>query len=174
MYKTLHFWLVAFLSGLFGGLLVFVLLFTFNLLIDKSFSLVYVMVYLFPLFIMWYATVLLRDRFGMGVISFWQALFFSALTGFICALVMSAAIYYVYTHLNAPALQHRANQLEAGLLQSAIEGNLQEKKNLVRNLMSPQQLAKYFGLLNLILLLPYALFIAIFARRKNRFLDESI
>ncbi len=174
MYKTLHFWLVAPLSGLFGGLLVFVLLFTFNLLLDRSFSLIYVMVYLFPLFIMWYATAVIRDRFGMGVISFRQAFFFSAFTGIITAFVMSVVIYYVYTHLNAPALQYRANQLEAELLQSAIHGDLQEKKSMVRSLMNPRQLALYFGMLNLILMPVFALFIAIFAKRKNRYLDESL
>ncbi len=174
MHKAVHFWMVTLLSGLFGGLLVFILLFTFNLLIDRSFSLIFFIVYLAPLFVLWFSVSWLRDSFGQEVISFRQGFFTAALTGIVLTAIMSLAIYYVYSHLNYPALQQRTVLLETELMQSGNMEGLTQKKQLVQQLMSPKNLALFFTWVNLALLPFYAFFIAIFAKRKNRYLDESL
>jgi ABC-type multidrug transport system fused ATPase/permease subunit len=174
MHKAVHFWMVTLLSGFFGGLLVFILLFTFNLLINKSFSLIFMIVYLAPLFVLWFSVSWLRDSFGKEVISFRQGFFTAALTGIILTAIMSLAIYYVYSHLNYPALEHRTILLETELMQVGNMEDLSQKKQLVKQLMSPENLALFFTWVNLILLPFYAFFIAIFAKRKNRYLDESL
>ncbi len=173
MHKTIHFWLVILLSGLFGGLLIFVLLFTFNLLLDSYFSFLYLFIYLSPLVVMHFATTRLRDYFGQGVISFRQAFTTSFFTGLITALVISLTIYFVYAHLNSPALEQRFSLLESEISQQGSPDDIRHKRQMLRSLIHPKSMAIYFGVVNLLLLPLYAFLIAIFAKRKNRYLDPA-
>lgn len=173
MYKNVHFWVVIFLSGLFGGLLIFVLLFTFNLLLNSYFSFLYLFIYLSPLVVMHFATTRLRDFFGQGVMSMKQAFVTAFSAGFLSALVMSLTIYFVYAYLNSPALEHRFSTLEAEMLRQGNMEELRQKRQLLRSLINPKSMAIYFGAVNLLLLPLYAFLIAIFAKRKNKYLDPA-
>jgi hypothetical protein len=172
MHKAVHFWLVTLVSGFFGGLLVFVLLITLNLLIDNSFSLFFLTVYLAPLFVMWFSVRWLRDYFGCGKISFRQGFITAVITGIVLTVVMSLSIYCVYSHFNYPAINQRTIVLESELLQAVNSHELQYRKNLVQRLMSPKNLAFFFMLVNFFLLPFYTIFIAIFAKRNNKYLNE--
>lgn len=176
MYKTRHFWTVALFTGFFSGLLAFVLLSLLMFLASESFSPLYIMVYLLPFFTMSYAAVRLRDRYGLGMLRFSQGFRLSFTTGLVSALVFSATIYFVFSFLFMPGLFQRANMLEAdfvlnnpGLPLSEIK----EKKELIQQMLTPLSLSVYFFIINALVLPLAAFIIAIFARRRNRLIEDT-
>ncbi|MBU1010775.1 MAG: DUF4199 family protein [Bacteroidetes bacterium] len=174
MHKQIDFWIVGLVTGFFGGLLTFLLLFVVNLLVNNNYSFVFGTVYLAPAFFMAYACARLRGKYGSGVLSYGSGFRLSLLTGLVTALVMSVAIYFVYTYLYTPTLSYRLGRLESELVgKQATAGYaaIAEKQQTLRNLMSPLNLSLLFAAVNLALSPVYAVIIAIFARRKNRFLE---
>ncbi|MDP3462278.1 MAG: DUF4199 domain-containing protein [Bacteroidales bacterium] len=174
LYKTWQFWLVGLFTGFFGGLLTFLLLFLVNLLVVKEYSYLYLFVYLAPLFFLWFSCLRLRNNYAQGVLSFGSGFRLSLLTGLILVSVLSLAIYFVYTYLNNPTLEFRINRIETDLVSKEAANGLQSinsKRQFLREIMSPAYLAIVHAIVNLSLLPVYAFLIAIFARRKNRFLD---
>jgi hypothetical protein len=174
MYKNWQFWVVGSFTGFFGGLLTFLILFLVNLLVVSEYSYLYLAAYITPAFFYWYACTRLRNRYAQGVMSFSTGFRLSLLTGLILITLMSAAIYFVYTYLNNPTLEFRINRIETELISNEATsglGKINSTRQFVRELMTPKYLAVMQATVNLVLLPVYAFFIAIFARRKNRYLD---
>jgi hypothetical protein len=174
MYKNWQFWVVGSFTGFFGGLLTFLILFLVNLLVVKEYSYLYVAVYIAPAFFYWYACIRLRNHYAQGVLSFGSGFRLSLLTGIILTAIMSAAIYFVYLYLNNPTLEFRINRIETELISKEASsglGKINSTRQFVRELMTPKYLAILQATVNLALLPVFALIIAIFARRKNRYLD---
>jgi hypothetical protein len=174
MHKLWHFWLVGILSGLFSGLIMLVLYFSVNYLANNYFSVYYIFIYFFPLLSLWTACYVLRHFFGLGVLRFKHAFRLSLLTSFISAIVFSIGMYFVFTYLNQPSTGARSTLIESEY-QLGRQGlsfeEIKDKKEQLQLFLSPFSIAFMYFLLNIVLTPFFALIIAIFARRKNRFIE---
>lgn len=86
-------------------------------------------------------------------------------------------IYFIFTHLLQTTLDHRVLFLESQILasdpgQSLVD--IKEKKQLIQKMLTPFSMAVYYFIVNMVLLPVFALIIAIFAKRRNRFIDDDI
>lgn len=172
-YNIFQFWIVGLLTGLFTGLLTFVLYFGFNLVADRSFSFLFILIYLLPAFGMYYAVIRLRNRYGRGVIKFNQAFRLALLTGFVAAVVMGLLVYFIYTYMSPQGLESRMSYLEAAVLKEGhyLAQDIRQLRSLIKTLLSPVLMAFSIFVVNLVLSLLFAFIIAIFARRKDRYID---
>lgn len=172
-YTQTHFWVVGLLTGLFTGLLSFVLYFAFNLFADRSFSLLFIFIYLFPAIGMYYAVIRLRNRYGRGVIQFRQAFSQAILAGFTASIVIGVLVYFVYTYMNPQSLQGRMSHLESSILQDGVYAakDIRDVRSLIQKLLSPFLMSLSIFAINFILSMLYAFIIAIFARRKDRYMN---
>lgn len=175
MYKKKYFWIVGVITGFFSGLLIFLLLIVLTFLLGNSFSLLYIVLYLAPIFAMGFACVRLRERYLDGMLEFSMGFRLSVLTGFVSALVMSLMIYYVFTFLLLPSLHHRVAILESELLASNPDQTMDQikgNKYLIQQILTPLSMALYYFIVNVFLMPLFATIIAIFAKRRNRYIDD--
>ncbi len=174
MLNTKNFWWTTLLTGLFTGLLVFTIYFLFLLLSDHIFSWIFTLVYILPFIGMSYATLRLKNRYNEGYISFNEAFISSFFTGFVAAIIYALLIYFVYTQMNSNELKYRSLQIEQYLQMQAGNLSLSEIRNLrqqINQLLSASYLSIYNLIFHTILYVIYAVIIAIFVRRKNRFIE---
>ncbi len=172
-YSIIQFWVVGLITGLFTGLLTFVLYFGFNLVADRSFSFLFILIYLLPAFGMYYAVIRLRNRYGRGVIRFKQAYSQALLTGFVASVVMGLLVYFIYTYMSPQGLESRMSYLESAVLKEGhyLAQDIRQLRSLIKTLLSPVLMAFSIFIVNFALALFYAFIIAIFARRKDRYID---
>jgi hypothetical protein len=175
MYKIKHFWIVGIITGFFSGLVVFLLLLVLMHFSTNSVSVMYILIYLLPLFFMGFGSVRLRDKYGEEVLELGQGFRVSMLIGFVSAVVMSIMIYLIFTYLMLPSLGYRVGILESELISQNPEqsfSEIKQKKELIHQMLSPVSLAVYYFGINLVLLPFQAFLIAIFARRRNRDISD--
>jgi len=176
MYKKRNFWAVTLFTGFFSGLLAFVLLTLLMHLSAESFSPIYVLIYLLPVITMFWACIRLRERYNYGMLTFSQGFRVSFTTGLFSALFLSLAVYFVFSHLFMPSLFQRVNMLEADFVLNNPGlplAEIKDKKELIQQMLTPLSLAVYFFIINAILLPFVAFIIAIFARRRSRFIEDT-
>lgn len=174
MHKSWHFWLVGGITGLFSGLVMLFLYFGMNYVANSYYSVYYIFIYLFPLASLWMACYFLRQFFGMGVLRFKHAFRLSLLTSVISAVIFSIGMYYIYTRLNQPAISARSTIIESEYIfgrQGLSYEEIQDKKAQIQQILTPASISFMYFALNIVLTPFFALIIAIFARRKNRFIE---
>ena len=174
MHKSWHFWLVGSFSGLFSGLVMLLLYFGMNYISNNYYSVYYIFIYLFPLVSLWVACYLLRQFFGSGVLRFKHAFRLSLFTSVLSAVVFSVGMYFIYTRLNQPAISARSTIIESEYMfgrQGLSYDEIQDKKEQIQQILTPTSIAFMYFALNIALTPFFALIIAIFARRKNRFIE---
>lgn len=173
-YSNAQFWWVTSLFGLFTGLLVFVLYFLLSLLFKQEVSVFYSLTYLLPVVGMIMAVVRLRDHYGHGAIRFSQAFWCSWITAIIAAFVFAATLYFVYSEMNLSELKHKAMTIEQDVLAQSNTMSITEIRSLrqyIQTMLSPAYLAGMNFIFYSLFGVFYALLIAIFARRKDRFIE---
>ncbi|MCE1202017.1 MAG: DUF4199 domain-containing protein [Bacteroidia bacterium] len=176
MYKSWQFLLVMIVTGLFTGLIAFVVYLGLLSFIHSIFSPVNLLLYIVPFVGMWIAAVRLRNRYNYGMMRFGQGFRISFSTGFVSALVFSGLVYYLFSGLLEPLLNQRINTLVGqAVLENPSLGleELNNRKELVHRMMAPLSQAVYFFAFNFVLLPVSAFLIAIFARRRGRILNEE-
>ncbi|MDA3943512.1 MAG: DUF4199 domain-containing protein [Bacteroidetes bacterium] len=173
-YSSKQFWMVATAFGFFTGLIVFVVYFLLTLLFKNTVSIIYSLVYLLPFAGMYWAVIRLRDYYGRTVIRFSQAFLCSWITAIIAAAVFASVLYIVYSEMNAADLKYKALAIEQQLMAKSGTMTLNQVKELrqqLSTLLSPAYLAQinfvFYSGIGLI----YALIIAIFVKRKDRFIE---
>jgi hypothetical protein len=174
MHKSWHFWLVGISTGIFSGLLMLLLYFGMNYLANSYFSVYYIFIYLFPLISLGAACYFLQRFFGMGVLRFKHAFRLSLLTSVISAAIFSIGMYFVFSQLNQPAISARSTMIESDYIlgrQGLTYNEMRDKKEQIAQILSPLSIAVMYFLLNIVLTPLFALIIAIFAKRKNRFIE---
>lgn len=173
-YSNSQFWWVTSIFGLFTGLIVFVIYFLLSLLFKQEVSVFYSLTYLLPLAGMTLAVLRLRDHYGHGTLRFSQAFWCSWITAIIAALVFAAALYFVYSQMNPGELKHKALAIEQGILAQSNTMSVIEIRSLrqyIQTMLSPAYLAGMNFIFYSLSGVFYALIIAIFARRKDRFIE---
>lgn len=173
-YSIGQFWWVTTMFGLFTGLVLFVIYFLLSLIFKHDISIFYTLIYLLPLVGMLLAVVRLRDYYGHSTIRFSQAFWCSWITALIAALVFAAALYFVYSEMNLGELKHKSLAIEQRVLSKSEPMSLTEIRSLrqyIQTMLSPSYLAFMNFIFYSIFGLFYAFIIAIFARRKDRFLE---
>jgi hypothetical protein len=166
--------MVGLLTGFFGGLVNYIILLLLLYFVHDSYSLLYIMIYLFPFVFVAFANIRLRERYNQGMLSFGQSFRLSVLTGFFASLVLSLMVYFVFTYFLTGILHYRALALESDLIGLQNVKSMEEIRNLkvwIKNMLSPLNLAAYYFILNLILIPIQAVIIAIFVWRKKRFIE---
>lgn len=174
MLSTKNFWWTTVLTGLFTGLLVFILYFLLLLISNNIYSWKFLLVYLLPFIGMTYATIRFKNRFNAGYISFNEAFITAFITGLVAAIIYALLIYFVYTQMNSNELKYRSLQIEQYLQMQAGNLSLHEirtLRNQINNLLSARYLSIYNLIFHTALYVIYAVLIAIFVRRKNRFIE---
>ncbi|MDN5349295.1 MAG: hypothetical protein PWQ54_691 [Bacteroidales bacterium] len=174
MLSTKNFWWTTVLTGLFTGLLVFTLYFLLLLLSHNIYSWIFVLVYILPFIGMTYATLRFKNRFNDGYISFNEAFITAYFTGIVAAIIYALLIYFVYTQMNSNELKYRSLQIEQYLQMQAGNLSLTEISTLrkqINKLLSASYLSIYNLIFHSVLYVIYAVLIAIFVRRKNRFIE---
>lgn len=172
-YSIGQFWWVTATFGIFTGLIVFVLYFLLSLLFKHEVSVFYTLIYLLPLAGMILAVLRLRDFYGHGTIRFSQAFWCGWITAFIAALVFGTALYFIYSEMNLGELKHKALAIEQRVLAKSDTMSLAEIRSLrqyIQTMLSPSYLAFMNFVFYSVFGVFYALIIAIFARRKDRFI----
>lgn len=177
MYRKYQFWMVGLVTGFFGGLINFTLLILVWYFIHDSFSLSYILIYLFPLVFLCYANIGLRDRYSNHMLLFGQSFRLSLLTGITSAIVMSAMAYFGFSFFLKGILNYRILSVEADLMVAQQSNqsydNFRELSYWVRQMLSPINMALYYFIFNLILLPIQAAIIAIFVWRKKRIISNE-
>jgi hypothetical protein len=174
VYSSKHFWLVCSITGLFSGLWLLVLYFGLSLLTNNYYSIYYILIYLFPLFTAYLASIILRNRFGKGVMRFAQSFKLTIFTLIISAVFFSVGIYFIYIYLNQPAFDMRTSLIESEIMlkeNGMTMDEMKEKKDVIHQILSPMSIAVMYFILNIVLTPFFALIIAIFAKRKSRFIN---
>ncbi len=174
MYLSKHFWFVGLLSGLFSGLILLFLYFGLNYLTNNYYSVYYIFIYLFPLFSFWLSSKILRDSFGLGVLGFKQSFKLSMLSGILLSFLFSIGVYYIYTNIAKPTIDSRVLMVESDVMLSGkglSYNQITNKREAVKGLLSPLSIASLYFLYYIVLTPIFALIIAIFAKRKNRFIE---
>ncbi len=167
MSSRFTFWKVSVWTGFSGGLLVFLALHLVILFTKSFFSVFYIFIYLLPLVVMIFASIRHRSINANRRISFGQACLLNLITGVLALIISSITIYLVYTYINPSALEARIYIVEAELQNTLSTGSSSLDQNKLHALMSPYNLAIYYGFVNLILISIFAIIIAIFAKRNS-------
>lgn len=173
-YSIGQFWGVTSVFGLFTGLVVFVIYFLFSLLFKHQVSVFYTLIYLLPLAGMIMAVLRLRDFYGQGTIRFSQAFWCGWVTALITAIVFAVALYLIYSKMNLGELKYKAMAIEQRILAQSNTMSLTEIRSLrqyIQTVLSPSYLAAVNFIFYSAFGAIYALLIAIFARRKDRFIE---
>ncbi|HMM10944.1 MAG TPA: DUF4199 domain-containing protein [Bacteroidales bacterium] len=176
MYKTWQFLLVMLVSGLFTGLIAFVVYLGLLSFGTQIFSPANLLIYFVPFIGMWIAAVRLRNRYNYRMLSFGQGFRISFSTGFLSAVVFSVMVYYMFSGLFESLLNARINALVGQLVLDNPSLGLDElnnRKELVHRMLAPLSQAVYFFAFNFVLLPVWAFLIAIFVRKRGRILNED-
>lgn len=161
-----------FIVGFFSGLLTFLFYFAINVFTGSSFSVLYIIVYTFPFFVMLFQALNFRKNFADKGLFFFDTFSLTFLTGFLSAVIMSLFVFLIYKYLNAGDIESRLRTLEASIItQSSITQieDIKQLRNTLRNILSPAKLALWMFLVNFALTIVYALIIAIFVRKEKTF-----
>ena len=167
-------WWTIVLTGLFTGLVLFTVYFLLLLLNRQIISWIFVLVYLIPSLGMIYASIRIKYKYLNGYINFSETFLVSLLTGLFSAGVYAALLYLVFTQLNSSELKYRAIHLEQYLQAQTGNVSLHEIKAMrynINQLLSASTLALFNLIFHSLLAVINAFIIAIFVRRKNRFIE---
>ncbi|MDD3637254.1 MAG: DUF4199 domain-containing protein [Bacteroidales bacterium] len=167
-------WWTMLLTGIFTGLVLFTVYFLLLLLNRQIISWIFVLVYLIPSLGMIYASIRIKYKYLNGYINFSETFLVSLLTGLFSAGVYAALLYLVFTQLNSSELKYRAIHLEQYLQAQTGNVSLHEIKAMrynINQLLSASSLALFNLIFHSLLAVIYAFIIAIFVRRKNRFIE---
>ncbi|MDY0084451.1 MAG: DUF4199 domain-containing protein [Bacteroidales bacterium] len=167
-------WWTIVLTGLFTGLVLFTVYFLLLLLNRQIISWIFVLVYIIPSLGMIYASIRIKYKYLNGYINFSETFLVSLLTGLFSAGVYAALLYLVFTQLNSSELKYRAIHLEQYLQAQTGNVSLHEIKAMrynINQLLSASSLALFNLIFHSLLAVIYAFIIAIFVRRKNRFIE---
>lgn len=176
MYKTWQFLLVMLITGLFTGMVAFVVYLSLLSFVHSIFSPVYLMLYLVPFAGMWIAALRLRNRYNYRMLSYGQGFRISFSTGFVSALVFSFMVYYLFSGTLESLLNQRINTLVSQVVlenPSMSLDDLNRRKDLVNRMLAPLSQAVYFFAFNFAMLPIAAFLIAIFARRRGRIINDE-
>lgn len=172
-FSLADFWKAIFVVGLFTGLLTFLAYFSINVFTNSSFSILYIIIYLFPFFAMLFEALNFRNNYAYNEMYFIDTFSLTSLTGLVSSVVMSLLIYLIYKYLNAGDIESRLRELEASIVtQSSITQieDIKQLRDTLRTILSPTLLALWMFVLNIALTIIYALVISIFVRKKKTFI----
>ncbi len=174
MLKKKNTWYSIIVIGLFTGLLLFTIYFLLQLVNHEVYSWLFSFTYTIPFIGMWFVAQRVREKILDGYINYKEAYFTSLLTGIISALTFAGLIYFVYTVLNPNDINYRVLQLEQLIVSKSGKTNIEEIQ-MLRNKLNLLLSVSYLTFLNMIfhilLAILYAFIIAIFVRRKNRYIE---